>query len=43
MDILNKIDFNLTHETINHFPNGIRKDLKLIFLSYIYEIIGSKN
>ncbi|CAK69137.1 unnamed protein product (macronuclear) [Paramecium tetraurelia] len=43
VEILQKIDFNLTHETIQNFPVEIRKDLKQIFLSFIYEIIGSNN
>ncbi|CAD8182362.1 unnamed protein product [Paramecium octaurelia] len=43
VEVLQKIDFNLTHETIQNFPVEIRKDLKQIFLSFIYEIIGSNN
>ncbi|CAD8212388.1 unnamed protein product [Paramecium pentaurelia] len=43
VEILQQIDFNLTHETIEHFPTGTRKDLKQIFLNFIYEIIGSKD
>ncbi|CAD8128219.1 unnamed protein product [Paramecium sonneborni] len=43
LEILQKIDFNLLHETISHFPNEIRKDLKQIFVSFIYEILGKKN